>query len=167
MSAPTIRRATFSDIDALAYVHSTTWRATYRGMVPDDFLDELTPEKSAGYWKQTFERMKSGSLVFALEIDDTVVGYTSGGPARELPEVDGEIYTLYLLPECHGEGFGALMLRHLLDALRATGFETFGVWVLLDNPARDFYAHMGAVSVRTKEITVAGESVIEELWVLT
>ncbi len=164
--APQIRPATVEDIDALGRVHATTWRETYRGMVPDDFLDTLTPEKSAGYWMRVFERMRPESLVFALVLDREIIGYTSGGPARnDIPEVDGEIYTLYLLPEHQGNGLGRFMMEHLLAELRATGFQTFGVWVLEENPTRAFYKRMGGRFIRTKEIEIAGETVTEELWI--
>ncbi len=161
-----IRPATPADADALGLVHATTWRETYHGMVSEEFLDNLTPEKSAGYWRRVFARMRPESLVFALLLDRKIIGYTSGGPARDaIPEVDGEIYTLYLLPEHQGNGLGRFMMEHLLAELRATGLQTFGVWVLEENPTRAFYKRMGGRFTRSKVIEIAGESVTEELWI--
>jgi hypothetical protein len=37
-----IRRASQSDARAIAEVHVASWRETYRGIVPDAFLDALS-----------------------------------------------------------------------------------------------------------------------------
>ena len=37
-----VRVATFTDAREIAEVHVAGWKAAYRGMVPDELLDELT-----------------------------------------------------------------------------------------------------------------------------
>lgn len=39
-----IRPAHEGDAQGIAHVHTESWKTTYRGIVPDDFLDHLTIE---------------------------------------------------------------------------------------------------------------------------
>jgi len=40
-----IREATHNDIPALAKVHVDTWRTAYRGIMPDEYLANLSYEQ--------------------------------------------------------------------------------------------------------------------------
>lgn len=159
-----IRRATIDDIHGLARVHCETWKATYRGMVPDAYLDRLSVEKSAGFWERIFRNeSRPGAELVALE-GDRIVGFVSGGPARYLPDLDGEIYALYLLPDFHGRGIGRSLMEQMTEWLRSNGLHSYGVWVLADNPTRTFYSHFGGHLCDTKRITLGGSELLEELY---
>ena len=45
-----LRPAVLSDANAIAEVHVRAWRETYRGIMPDKVLDELSAERSAERW---------------------------------------------------------------------------------------------------------------------
>jgi len=47
VTAATIRRATPADARAIAQVRVDAWRVTYRGMIPDAYLDAMTVDDSA------------------------------------------------------------------------------------------------------------------------
>jgi hypothetical protein len=40
-----IREATIADVAAIAKVHAESWRTTYKGLLPDDYLANLTYEQ--------------------------------------------------------------------------------------------------------------------------
>jgi hypothetical protein len=50
-----VREATHSDVSAMAQVHVDTWRTTYQGIVPDEFLANLSYEKRENSWHQVLE----------------------------------------------------------------------------------------------------------------
>ena len=160
-----IRRATTDDIPGLARVHRETWQATYRGMVPDEFLDGLTDEKSTGFWKRIFDNESRPGVEFVALDGDRIVGFVSGGPARDIPGIDGEIYALYLLPDAQGNGTGRELMNRIAEWLRSEGHTSWGVWVLADNPTRTFYSHLGGRPTEVKTISIAGAELVEELYV--
>jgi len=50
-----VRRATPADAAGIARVHVDAWRATYRGIVPDEHLDALSYEGRQGMWSRILE----------------------------------------------------------------------------------------------------------------
>ena len=64
---------------------------------------------------------------------------------------DGEVYTLYVLPDHQGAGHGRGLLGALFSALSAAGCRSALVWVLAENPARFFYEAMGGTLIATRE----------------
>ena len=49
-----IREATAFDSTALARVHVASWRAAYRGIIDDDWLDALSVDAQAARWQRWF-----------------------------------------------------------------------------------------------------------------
>ena len=64
---------------------------------------------------------------------------------------DGEVYTLYVLPDHQGAGNGRRLLGALFSALSAAGCRSALVWVLAKNPARFFYEAMGGTFIAIRE----------------
>jgi hypothetical protein len=57
-----VRRATAEDAPALAAVELTGWRAAYRGLMPDAFLDGLSEAAKAADWHRVCDNVKARSL---------------------------------------------------------------------------------------------------------
>ncbi len=49
--ALSLRPATLDDAALIASIHSTSWQATYRGLLPDAFLDGEVTRERAAYWE--------------------------------------------------------------------------------------------------------------------
>ena len=95
-----IRRATCADAPAIARVHIDSWRTTYPGILPDEFLANLTYERREVSWRRDLcEDPDEHELILVVEDGDRgIVSFASGGPEHEHdPEYSGELYRLYLL----------------------------------------------------------------------
>ena len=154
---PNIRAATPADISGLARVHVQSWRETYVGIIPQALLDDLTPESREAQWRRTLE---VGNAVLVAAVADQIVGFASCGASRD-EGFDGEVYTLYLLESQHGLGIGKALFQAALEALRMQDRRRIIVWVLVDNPARRFYQHMGGVQSLEKPIEIGGATLLE------
>ncbi len=152
-----IRAATIADIQGIARVHVQSWRETYAGIVPQTYLDALSPESRGAQWRRTLE---VGNPVFVAEITDQIVGFVSCGATRD-EGFDGEVYALYLLESQHGLGIGKALFEAALEALRSQGRQRVIVWVLADNPTRTFYGRMGGVQTLEKPIEIGGATLLE------
>ncbi|WP_179280991.1 GNAT family N-acetyltransferase [Paenibacillus sp. XY044] len=158
-----IRQAVVEDYPALAAVHVESWKTTYRGLIADSYLDQLTVESRLERWKQLLSREDVGFWTFVSEDEDgRVCGFIQGGACREEEAgYDAEIYALYLLQEHQGRGLGRRLVDTLTAAFRETGFASMYVWVLKDNPARQFYIKMGGRPVFDKSLSIGGQPVQE------
>ncbi len=141
-----LRRAAVNDAPGIAQVHVRTWQSAYRGLMPQRLLDSLTFERRTGWWTGQLELLKDDHRPWVAVDDERVVGFVHAGPSRDDPEGSkvGEIYAIYVDPECQGRGIGRDLLRHAIRDLRTHGFLTAILWVLLDNqPSRRFYEAAG------------------------
>lgn len=155
-----IRQGIFSDAQGIAHVHVAAWRATYRGIVPQSFLDSLDVSSWAEAWKDWLIQGKSH--VYVAENDGEPCGFVSGGALREPIEgFDAEVYAIYLLPSCQGRGTGKLLMQRLAETLRINGFSRVAVWVLIENPSCGFYEHLGGSRIAQKPIRIGDADLME------
>jgi ribosomal protein S18 acetylase RimI-like enzyme len=144
-----IRIATPDDVAALAALNLASWRAAYRGIVPDAILMRLTPESRIARWQRTFAAPESGFTETTIAVEgDRPIGLCSFGPRLDpRSSSSGEIYSLHVQPELRREGIGTLLLDDALRRLRGRGFDGAVLWVLRDDAdARRFYESQGWAS---------------------
>lgn len=141
-----IRPATPDDAPGIAHVHTQSWRETYRGLMPDDFLDRMTSDTAKARreenWMQTLTRQLEE--VYVAEQGGKIVAFASTGPARDHPGYDTELMTLYSLKEAQGQGVGKKLLQLAAQEAHAKGAKNMALWVLDVNPTRHWYARQGA-----------------------
>ena len=136
----TIRPMTASDdLRAVAQVYADSWKHAYKGLVPQRYLDKLSPETWTGLLRAAPE-----SNWVALE-DDRIIGTVFVAFARdEQREGFGEIVGLYLLPEATSKGYGRQLWQAAVDHCRQQGLRGVCLWVLSGNQnACRFYQSMG------------------------
>ena len=141
-----IRKAIVDDAAGIARVHVDTWRSAYRGLLPDTVIDKRTYERRLERWAQTLQTIDASSEgVFVAQADEgRIAGFASGGPARDAGRgYAGELYTLYVLQEYQGQGFGRGLVRAVAGYLAGLGARSMLVWALDGGPANRFYAVLG------------------------
>jgi ribosomal protein S18 acetylase RimI-like enzyme len=156
-----VRRANVDDAPAIAVVHVASWRTSYKGLLPDDYLAAMSEPTYEEQWRGFIDR--GTSLIYVAEEDDGIVGFVSGGHERAgEDEFGGELYAIYVLEAAQGHGHGRELVRAMVGGLREMGFADMVVWVLRDNaPGRRFYERLGGAYVREQSITIASTSLKE------
>jgi len=150
----TIRSATPDDVEQIAHVHVDSWRTTYPGIVPGEYLAALSIPDRVTAWR---EGIASGIAVHVAQLNGEIVGFISGGPIREpIGIYDGELYAVYLLQQAQGQGIGRALLQGLAGWLLGQGLKSMAVWVLEQNPAKNFYMRTGAERLVSKNIEIGG-----------
>lgn len=120
-------------------IYEESWKAAYRGIVPQAYLDGIP----AGLWAANRDQGGRRSLV--LEERGRLIGTACVGPSRwrDYPDF-GEVVSLYLLPEHMGRGYGGPLLEAAVETLGERGFRDALLWVLEENRrARRFYEKHG------------------------
>src|SRR5215204_5919777 len=129
-----LRRATPEDAAALAAVEVRSWRAAYRGLMPDTFLDGLSKVEKAESWRQNLlKHGPSGCKRVCIALSDGgISGFVRVGPLTDEGEV-GLTYVLYVLPEQWRRGVGSALMQSGMQELRDLGMREAILWVLRDN----------------------------------
>ena len=144
----TIRDATPADAGAIAAVQVASWRAAYRGLLPDEVLAGLSVPGLTQMWTGRFAASPPRSSVVVACAGEAIVGFASGGPPespddRADPNL-ADVYTLYLDPAHWDRGIGAQLHDAVLARLAGHGFTHAGLWVLAGNErALRFYLRNG------------------------
>ncbi|MFO7957995.1 MAG: GNAT family N-acetyltransferase [Candidatus Brocadiia bacterium] len=158
----TIRAAAPGDAECIARVHIDTWRSAYQGILPDEYLTDLSYEKSAAMWSADLSKEDSSSVTYVAEAADSVVGFAGGGPEREgYPAFAGELYGIYVLQSHQRRGIGRRLVGAVGSDLVRRGFHSALVWVLEQNPCKAFYEALGGKRVGRKEAEIGGVCVGE------
>lgn len=135
-----IRKVTQSDdFNAIARIYTLSWKAAYQNIVPQQYLDELSP----AHWSTALS--SSPWDTFVMIDQGEYVGTSSTCAARdEMMSGWGEIISIYMLPEYFGKGFGKMLLDNSMSHLFGMGYKKIYLWVLEENTrARKFYGKNG------------------------
>ncbi len=159
-----IREAVPADIPAIARVHVQSWRETYRGLMPQPVLDNLSVESRETQWTRAFE-IATTKVVVADDRGE-VVGFASVGKARD-EGFDAELYTLYLLKDYQGRGLGFWLWDAARFFAEDQNARNLVLWVLETNPSRGFYERMGGVLTGRKLESIGGVEIAEVSYVYT
>ncbi|HAE58404.1 MAG TPA: GNAT family N-acetyltransferase [Anaerolineae bacterium] len=161
-----IRFALPEDAQAVARAHVASWQTTYRGIVADEILDNLSVESRVQYWQEFIPQAEAQrSCLFVAEENSHIVGFCSAGPGRNpIPGFPAELYAIYLLQSVQRRGIGRSLVCTAASRLARHGFRAMFVWVLRDNPARHFYQALGAKYLQEKPITIGTQELIESAY---
>ena len=159
-----IRAATADDVTAMAKVRIDTWRSAYAGIVPSDHLESLSYDRTAEGWRSGIFASGSPDLAafVAEEADGQIAGIAICGPAEGLEgKGTGQVHVLYVLPGFQRRGVGRSLMQRCGRHLVSRGYGSLVVWVLKDNPYREFYEGLSGVQAGEKLVEIGDASLVE------
>lgn len=140
-----IRQGRIGDEAGIANVHVESWKSTYKGLVPDSFLDSLSAEKRKAVWKKQLE----SNSVFVAEENGQIVGFASYGKERtnKHSSYTGELYAMYLLSEHQRRGIGKALMHKIAQELVDQDIHTMLTWAFEENGACQFYEEKESIAL--------------------
>ncbi|MEH7387188.1 GNAT family N-acetyltransferase [Bacillus sp. JJ1521] len=158
-----IRKAILSDAKGIANVHVDSWRTTYSGIVPEEFLQQLSYESREEMWKRG---IPNGHVFVAENENGEIVGFACGGKERSgnYESYQGELYAIYILKEYQGQGLGKKLVVPVVKQLLDKDINTMLVLVLVENKSCLFYETLGARKLDTLEVDIGGKTLKEAVY---
>lgn len=146
MTEISFRPAVVDDAQAIAALRVDSWRATYRGIMPDAYLDNMQTEQSAAMWQQVLSIDASAICVFVAEAGAEIVGFASGMLLTpEKFDCNAELTGIYIKPIAQRGGVGRRLLWLVAQRLQQAGALSLLSWVISENQAaRKFHEELGA-----------------------
>jgi len=144
-----IRKKEKKDCQAVAHVVTVAWNETYKGIVPDWFLEHLKENEEERAENSFNEFDENNNHQFVLEVDNEVVGFVNVGKTYdEEYENCGEIFALYIIGKYKGFGFGRKLVDTGIKELKALGYNSMLISCLKGNPSNEFYKHIGGKYIK-------------------
>jgi len=161
---PTIRlrEAGVGDAEAVAALHASNWRSTYRGIFPDRYLDEEVDAERLAHWSARLGDPAAAERVLLAESDEGLAGFVCTVADAE-PPWGLLVDNLHVAQSAQGMGLGVRLLESAaaLADMRGTGMFLF---VYAGNaPARVFYARRSGAEVERFEEEVPGGGTTETI----
>ncbi|GGE63946.1 GNAT family N-acetyltransferase [Priestia taiwanensis] len=152
-----IRKAQVEDAAGIARVHVDCWRTTYKDIIPEDFLCNLSYENRTKLWLHNIQR-EDNYLFVAENEDGEIIGFADGGK-RETNTVEnsGDLTSIYIFESYQKQGIGKKLCQPLFQVFRDLGYTTIFVEVLEDNKSKYFYEALGAKLCKDEEIVYGGK----------
>lgn len=155
-----VREPTVEDAADLTRVHAAAWRSAYRGILPDDVLDDMSTEPSddsIAAWRDRIETPYNRMLVATA--GGEVVGYTNVRIEEAKSFVDdgaAELKEIYVDPDSWGEGVGTALLEATLEELPEEVTTVFLETLSGNDLAAGFYEARGFERTGESTFEVAG-----------
>lgn len=147
MNEPIYRKAVDADALQIAKLHADSWRANYRGMLNEDYLNGDIDSDRLDVWARRIGDAPANQLVMVGEQGGAVVGFICVYEGAD-PAWGALIDNLHVRPDSMARGVGARLLflagRWLSERNPQAG--AF-LWVMAANArARRFYEGLGATN---------------------
>jgi len=135
----------------LSLLKRQVWETTYRGIYPDEKLDNYDYIKQEESFK-SYINSKTLTLYVVMH-DNKIIGYTAIGNSPHRPDSSQmEIVMLYILKEYQGLGIGKKVFNFAKELIKSKGKQSFLVYCNKYNlPAQAFYKKMGGTILKIDE----------------
>jgi GNAT superfamily N-acetyltransferase len=144
--AVVVRPADLDDAAGIARVHVAGWQAGYAGLLPAQYLAELSVEQRAERWRIILTDALGAGTTLVAELDGAITGFATVGPSRDDDAAlgTGELWAIYVNPGLWRTGVGHALHETALQRLRDAGMTSASLWVLQGNQrAMGFYERHG------------------------
>ena len=134
-----------TDAQTIARLHWQSWQASYRSILPDEYLDGEVIDERTSYWQRA---MASGDywLILLAVIIDQPVGFIALKQGVD-EGYDATIEHLHVATGMKGKGLGKKLIGQAMQQMLAVGMKSVCLWVFEDNkPAIGFYENLGGVT---------------------
>ena len=163
----TIRKAKLGDEKILAYIQIESWKSAFVDIISDEDMEKCTDIAKA---EAMYENViKSGYAEMSiLEINGKPHCIAAWSKARNSQFSDcAELICIHSLSENRGKGYGSMMMNHIIDEIKNSGYNSVLLWVFEKNTrARNFYEKHGFELTDNAQISYDAVEVMyrKELW---
>ncbi|MBB5632977.1 GNAT superfamily N-acetyltransferase [Cryobacterium mesophilum] len=151
-----IRRAVLADAEHIGPVHAQVWRETYRGILSDQWIANVSEEERVTRWRLILGELNPARQ-WVAEVDGMIVGFAASGPPRDAEPIRPlELWSIHLLRENSRAGIGTALVQAALGDAPAS------VWVVAANrPAQHFYRALGFFADGARDVLAFWENIPE------
>ena len=156
-----IKKPNIEDAREIGILIKEGWNTAYKGLIDDDFLNNLDVERLTNRWTKCIEDNKN---VLVYKEENKVLGVIEFGKS-ETNNDNGEIQVLYVKPEEKRKGIGTKLFDTAKQELLKQRYKYLDVWCLDKNTiGENFYTKSGGKKTKNRIYKVNGLDLNENLF---
>ena len=153
MNKVEIIKAISGDEKILAYIQTQSWKTAFHHILSAEELEKSTNIDNV---EEMYRKVLSHGIVhLEIELVDEKPYYIAGWSQNrnQLGSETAELICIHSLENQRRQGYGSVMMKHLLHEIKQAGYSEVILWVFEKNQiARNFYEKHGFVLTdKTKE----------------
>ncbi|WP_105620021.1 GNAT family N-acetyltransferase [Vallitalea okinawensis] len=152
-----IRSARKNDCINIAKVQVDSNRSTYRGIMPDLYLDSLSYEQKSQSWEKRLFQDPQNEFAYVVVCDNKIVGFLCASSNRTHPHYEREIHSLYILHNYQRRGIGKKLMKKVIERYKNEEINSLILWTLHENKSKYFYEYVGGKLVEERIIDRGGK----------
>lgn len=131
---------TEEDAYGIEYVAAHSWKETYMGLLPDEYLDNrIININNKVERRKEFIRTYNGKYIGAKDKDKVIGILAISTPQEEKYKEYGHLGAIYVLKEYHGYGIGKELFKIAVNELKKMGFNKMQFECMEGNDTINFY----------------------------
>ena len=137
-----IRDAVYDDIDKIAKLYISNWKETYKGLLPEDYLNSLTKEYAVEKWNKY---LKNKNHIFVAYEGNEFLGFVA---SKKDDNEEGYWYldSLHITKNSRGKGIGTKLIYKVGKYALTNGYQCMSICIVKGNDsAKSIYKKLGAV----------------------
>lgn len=137
-----IRKANDSDIELITNLYIGNWKKTYKGLLPNEFLNSLKVSDGIQKWQEYLG--KERYMIFVAYEEKKFLGFSA---CKEDDEIEHCLYldSLHVSEASRGKGIGTKLLNTVGDYAYNQGYKCMSICIVKGNSnAKDLYEKLGA-----------------------
>lgn len=144
MSEVTLRRAVPGDEKVLACIQTESWKAAFSAILSAGELERSTNlERAEEMYRKVLDQHKAELVIeFVDKQPHCIAGWSRN--RNGLGEAAAELICIHSLCDKWHQGYGSVMMRHVLEEMKEVGYSQAILWVFEENRrSRRFYEKHG------------------------
>ena len=140
----TIRKAKLGDEKILAHIQTESWKSAFTDIISAEDMERYTDiAKAEAMYENVLK--SDHAEVSILKIDGKPHCIAAWSKARNSQLSDcAELICIHSLSKNQGKGYGSIMMNHIIDEIKNSGYNSVLLWVFEKNArARSFYEKHG------------------------
>ena len=141
-----VRNAVKEDSKKMANIIVNGWKNAYRGLIDDEFLDNMNEEILSKNWERNILSQNEDNHICVYEENGKVQGIIRFGVPDDKEDKlhNAEIHVLYVETSLKRQGIGSKMFEFAKDYFKKNNMNNLVTWCLKgNNQGLNFYKKMG------------------------
>jgi len=135
-----IRMVQEGDAKTLAYIQTESWKAAFKGIVPDVLLTKYTEiARAENMYTRILEENIGNGYILEVNGNAHCIAYWDATREKDMPGY-AELICIHSLQNKWHQGYGSQMMSRVLYDIRKAGYKKVMLWVFEKNArAINFY----------------------------
>ena len=160
-----IEKSRKEDCKAIAEFITKTWNETYRGIVNDEFLDNLKKTEEKRYIDAINNFDERSNMQYIIKKDNKIIAFLKLSKIKndEYKEYL-ELQSLYVLKEYQKNGIREELIQKAFNEARKKKKKKMIVGCLEENKSNGFYKKMGGKFIKKREFKLPNQTLYENVY---